>query len=125
MAYGKIARLPHEVREELNERLLNGEEGQGLLDWLNGLPEVRAVLAEQFAGEAITAQNLSQYRQRGFRDWENQQEALAEARRLARDAGEVEHAVPGRGARCKRLTLAVLQEGRDAVLPYLLFGKLL
>ncbi len=92
---GKITRLPHEVREQLNRRMKDGEEGKGLIEWLNGLPEVRAVLAEEFDGQPIGPNNLSQYRKRGFWEWVNQQEALAEARRLACDAGEVEQAVPG------------------------------
>ena len=42
---GKIARLPVELREELNRRIRNGEPGTGLIEWLNGLPEMQAVLA--------------------------------------------------------------------------------
>ncbi len=92
---GKITRLPHEVREELNRRMRDGKEGNELMEWLNGLPEVRAVLAEEFGGEPIVQQNLSRYRQGGYREWLNRQDALAEARRLACDAGEVEQVVPG------------------------------
>ena len=36
---GKIARLPLEIREQLNRRLDDGEQGQPDLDWLNALPE--------------------------------------------------------------------------------------
>ncbi len=39
---GKIARLPLAVRQQLNQRLLNGELAQDLLSWLNQLPEVQA-----------------------------------------------------------------------------------
>jgi len=39
---GKIGRLPRQVREELNRRLLEGEPGITLVDWLNGLPAVQA-----------------------------------------------------------------------------------
>src|SRR5947199_293160 len=45
---GKIARLPEEIRQALNERLENGEEGKALLEWLNGLPEVRGILASEY-----------------------------------------------------------------------------
>ena len=41
---GKIARLPHGVREEVNLRLVNGETSTTILPWLNGLPEVQVVL---------------------------------------------------------------------------------
>jgi hypothetical protein len=42
---GKVARLPREMREELNVRLNNGEGGKELVDWLNGLTGAQAVLA--------------------------------------------------------------------------------
>jgi len=44
---GKIAKLPRDVREQLNRKLAGGAEGDALLDWLNGLPETRAVLNER------------------------------------------------------------------------------
>lgn len=40
---GKIARLPREIREELNRRLDDGEQGVRLVEWLNGLPEVKRI----------------------------------------------------------------------------------
>src|SRR5438034_1048840 len=66
---GKIARLPKEIREQLNQRLENGELGTALIMWLNTLPEVQKILAEQFAGQAIRAQNLSQWKNGGYQDW--------------------------------------------------------
>ena len=62
---GKIARLPKVIREELNVRLENGESGKELLAWLNGLPEVQKVIAEQFGGKVVRKQNLSDWRQGG------------------------------------------------------------
>ncbi len=62
---GKIARLPHELREELNRRLQDGEPGAELVGWLNELPEVQTVLAEHFAGRPITEQNLSEWKTGG------------------------------------------------------------
>ncbi len=40
---GKIARLPLAVRQQLNQRLQNGELAQDLVSWLNRLPEVQAM----------------------------------------------------------------------------------
>ena len=60
---GKIARLPCPVREELNKRLESAEPGGEVLAWLNGLPEVRAILGTEFGGSPITKQNLSHWRQ--------------------------------------------------------------
>src|SRR2546429_5688664 len=37
---GKIARLPHAIREQLNLRIQDNQRGKSLLQWLNDLPEV-------------------------------------------------------------------------------------
>src|SRR5436305_4811887 len=66
---GKIARLPKEIRDELNGRLESGEPGKQLVEWLNELPKVKKVLAEQFGGSPVTEQNLSEWRRGGFQDW--------------------------------------------------------
>jgi hypothetical protein len=66
---GKIARLPDDIRQELNDRLSNGEEGPQLLAWLNALPETRELLDEDFNGVPISKQNLSEWRQGGYREW--------------------------------------------------------
>jgi len=71
---GKIARLPLNIREELNRRLQNGEEGKGLVEWLNSLPEVQAVLNERFAGKPLSNKNLSEWNQGGYREWEVRQQ---------------------------------------------------
>jgi len=83
---GKIARLPRAVREELNHRLRDGEEGKKLVVWLNELPEVKAVLGAEFAGKPIREQNLSEWRKGGYRDWLAHQEALEVAEKIAEDA---------------------------------------
>ena len=91
---GKIARLPREVREQLNRRLADGEPGKPLVAWLNGLTEVQAVLAAEFGGNAIREQNLSEWKQGGYQEWLSQQEALEVARQLSADAGEIEDTGP-------------------------------
>ena len=55
---GKIARLPRALRHELNCRLADNQDGGVTLNWLNALPEVKAVLARDFGGEPIGKQNL-------------------------------------------------------------------
>ena len=66
---GKIARLPHTIREQLNRRLPDGELGKPILQWLNSLPEVKALLDEHFAGRPITKGNLTEWKNGGYRDW--------------------------------------------------------
>src|SRR6266436_7756942 len=85
---GKIARLPLAVREELNRRLDEGEQGKKLVAWLNELPAVQAIVATEFGGKPIREQNLSEWKRRGYRDWLAKQEALEIAERLREDAKE-------------------------------------
>jgi hypothetical protein len=85
---GKIARLPLAIGQELNRRLDEGEQGKKLVVWLNGLPEVQAIVAAEFGGKPIREQNLSEWKQRGYRDWQAKQEALEIAERLGEDATE-------------------------------------
>jgi hypothetical protein len=93
---GKIARLPREIRAQLNRRLQDGETGRKLLPWLNALPEVEAVLAREFDGSPVSEQNLSQWKQGGYREWLAQQEMLAGVRELTGDAQELSEAARGR-----------------------------
>src|ERR1700722_11696466 len=67
---GKIARLPKEIREQLNHRLEDGETGGELASWLNGLPECQEMLAEKFGGRPINEGNISEWRLGGYEDWQ-------------------------------------------------------
>jgi hypothetical protein len=104
---GKIARLPREIRDELNRRLQNGEQGGPLLAWLNGLPQVKQTLVEGFGGVAISKQNLSEWRVGGFAEWQARQETLDDARELAADAKEIMAATDGRLTDHLAMVLAV------------------
>src|SRR5215471_17859306 len=75
MRSGKIARLPHQIREQLNQRLEDGESSETLLPWLNSLPKTQAVLAQYFGGRPIRKQNLSEWRQGGFHEWQTRCQA--------------------------------------------------
>jgi hypothetical protein len=93
---GKIARLPRLIRNELNQRLDNGEEGKKLVRWLNRLPEVRQVMAEYFEGKPVSEQNLSEWKAGGFAEWAGRQEFLEQARELAEEAEDL-RSVAGKG----------------------------
>lgn len=86
---GKIARLPHELRDQLNRRLQDGENGGALVEWLNAKPAVRKVLKADFGGRPINEQNLSDWRQGGFREWERHQESFALVRTLAEESDDL------------------------------------
>lgn len=79
---GKIARLPHHIREELNNRIRNGEPGKRIVVWLNQLAEVGVLIASDFDGKPIREQNLSEWRKGGYRDWLAIEEARAAITRL-------------------------------------------
>jgi hypothetical protein len=108
---GKIARLPEQIREQINCRLLDGQNGQDILIWLNSSDEVKAALAQEFEGREINDSNLSAWRQGGYRDWEAQQTALAEARRVMSEGQELGEI--GEGALADKL--AVWLVGRYVV----------
>ena len=79
---GKIARLPREIRDELNQRLDDGAQGKDLVEWLNSLADVKEILSGEFGGEPISEQNLSRWKQGGFPDWQRQQERREAVSRL-------------------------------------------
>jgi len=92
---GKIARLPREVRHELCRRLDNGEPGVKLVKWLNRLRDVKAALREQFDGRPITEQNLSEWKQRGFRQWQRHEAAWEHVLDMTEKSGEFDVATKG------------------------------
>src|SRR5580692_4634110 len=86
---GKIARLPDDIREQLNQRLLDGQPASTILPWLNGLGPVKTVLAAQFAGEPVTAQNLSNWRIGGYQHWFRDQKELCQIKKYGDDAASL------------------------------------
>ena len=86
---GKIARLPRCFREDLNQRLSDGEQGKSLVAWLNSNFEVKEVLDLYFDGRPITEQNLSEWKQGGYQEWLRHQENLEWARNAVEEAEEL------------------------------------
>ena len=78
----KIGRLPFAIRNELNERIRDGAQGAELLDWLNGLKETKRILREMKSGP-VNAQNLTDWRSTGYKDWLEDQNDADRIRRLA------------------------------------------
>ena len=78
MKTSKIASLPRNIREELNRRVDRSEKTRLTLAWVNSLPEVQAVLKENFEAEPVKQQNLSDWKMSpGYRNWHLAQSALA------------------------------------------------
>ena len=114
---GKVARLPKVVREELNRRLEDGEQGRELLSWLNGLPATAQLVESEFGGKPINKHNLSDWRRGGYVDWLRWQEREARIREVAEQGGELR--ARGEGAELSgyfaTLTLAELAVDLDAI----------
>ncbi len=115
---GKIARLSQYLRERLNRRIEDGEPGRQLLEWLNELSPVKETLEEHFNGRPITEQNLSEWKQRGFKDWQRNQETRALARDFLAEAEELEEEVgdiPLTDRMAETVTLALARLLREAM----------
>ncbi|MBE7497128.1 MAG: DUF3486 family protein [Verrucomicrobiaceae bacterium] len=85
---GKIARLPHAVREELNMRLRENENGQTILEWLNALPQCQDA--------PINDANLSLWRSGGFADWLKDQDSVHKIEKLGELSVRLAKAAGGR-----------------------------
>ncbi len=72
---GKIHQIAPEIRDQLNRRLNDGETGVALAEWLNSLPQVQQLIASQFDGFPVTPQNVSDWKQGPYRDWQICQKA--------------------------------------------------
>ena len=92
---GKIARLPEEIREQLNERLANHESSTTLLAWLNGLPEVQAMVAQEFGGKAIGKNSIFEWRHGGHAEWRRSKEAREIVKDLQKDGHQFSEAAGG------------------------------
>ena len=82
---GKIAHLPRPIRDRLNQYLAQGRSAVSLLPSLNQLPEVKAMLAQHFNGRPINQQNITEWKQGGYRDWLAQQNKLRQDNEFADD----------------------------------------
>ena len=93
----KIGRLPFAIRNELNERIRDGVGGSEILAWLNADKETRKILRELKSGE-INAQNLTDWRSSGYRDWLEDQGQADRIRRLAEISQTLASAAGGNAA---------------------------
>jgi hypothetical protein len=86
---GKIACLPADVQDSLNQRLQRGDAGPGLLAWLNSLPEVQHVSQTRFRGALVSQQNLSAWKLGGYQDWLASRRKTDLASRFLLEAGKL------------------------------------
>ncbi|HWB06801.1 MAG TPA: hypothetical protein VG796_27500 [Verrucomicrobiales bacterium] len=91
---GKIARLPHPLRTSINHRLDRNHPGRKIINWLNSLPAVKKILRELFHNKPITEQNLSEWRNGGYLEWQIRRDFFADTRESLHDAAELEQLSP-------------------------------
>ena len=105
----KIGRLPFAIRNELNERIRDGVGGSEILTWLNAAKETRKILRELKSGD-INAQNLTDWRSSGYRDWLEDQTQADRIRRLAEVSQTLASAAGGNatGVGCNIVTAKIM-----------------
>jgi hypothetical protein len=87
---GKISQLPKPIRDELNHRLQNGQQGPELLAWLNELPEVKELITTKFDHHPINRQNLTEWRHGGYQDWLQHQQREWRIQRVTEEGSDLE-----------------------------------
>lgn len=105
----KIGRLPFAIRNELNERIRDGAQGSDLLLWLNGLKETKKVMRE-LKTSIVNAQNLTDWRSTGYKDWLEDQNDADRIRRLAEVSQTLAAAAGGNvaGVGCSIVTAKIM-----------------
>lgn len=85
---GKISRLPHALREQVNQRLLNNESASTILAWLNPQPEAIRTWDDYFQGAPATPQNLSEWKGGGYKRWREEHQKVEQTKSLAAYAAQ-------------------------------------
>ena len=78
----KIGQLPFAFRNELNNRIRDGRTGSELLTHINTSKEFKA-LKRRTRSKPVNPQNLSDWRDSGYRDWLINQDKAAHIRTMA------------------------------------------
>lgn len=78
----KIGRLPFALRNELNERIRDGATGAALVSWLNAHADCKRILRAEKSGP-LNAQNLTDWRGSGYKDWLSDQAQAERIRAMA------------------------------------------
>ena len=92
---GKIARLPRALRDRINLALYNRYPAKDLAQALNQMPEVKAVMAQSFSSRPLRPQNISEWKQGGYRDWLHHRQILEQQSELAADAKDLSDTANG------------------------------
>jgi hypothetical protein len=86
---GKIEALPYKLREEVHQRLHNGETGAQILPWLNNLQTVKGVLKRSYNSVEISDENLSNFRNGPHQEWLRRRENERHIRSMSEYANQL------------------------------------
>ena len=86
---GKIACLPGSIREEVCRRMFDTHPPGAMLEWLNSLPAVQAVIEARFSGIPISHGNLQCWRHQGYQAWLKRHDLAARSEQLAQVAANI------------------------------------
>jgi hypothetical protein len=112
---GKIARLPHALREQVCTRLLDGQTAGTILAWLNPLPEAIRTWDTYFEGNPATEQNLSEWRKAGYQRWLADRESIENTKALATFAAHQAAAGNNLSAGLQAILAGHLMEGFEVL----------
>jgi len=87
--------LPLAIRTEVNQRLLAGEPASRIIAWLHTKEEVLRVLDDYFKEQPINPQNMTEWRQGGYRDWLDRRARTERVKELSEYAARVAAAGDG------------------------------
>lgn len=89
---GRIARLPSDLRQQLNRRLESDEPAAGVLAWLNAQPAEQPNPTAESGPPAFALKDLAEWQATGFCDWRIQAEAREQASQLHAEVAELKQA---------------------------------
>jgi hypothetical protein len=75
--------------------MYDGEQGDTLVEWLNALPAVQKIVAEQYGGVPVSKSNLSEWRLGAYEEWVREEETREMVSDLAAEAGDLGEAGEG------------------------------
>jgi hypothetical protein len=116
---GKIARLPDDIREQLNKRIFDGQGGREILEWLNALPVVKEILAAYFSGFPVNHENFSNWRHSGYERWFRYQRT----QNLRKYAADITRAADGQFAPAAAATAPISNAEKIEAIGLHMFGK--
>lgn len=89
---GRIARLPSDLRQQLNRRLEGGEPAEDVLAWLNAQPAGQPNPTAESADPAFAIKDLADWQETGHCDWRVHAEAREQASQLHAEVAELKQA---------------------------------